>query len=124
MAGTPTPPFNVLTTTATELETLLHEGSLTSVQIIETYLAQIEKHNHAGAKLNAMITVAPRELVLKRAGELDRERKEETIRGSFHGLHIIVKVCEERRWEAADADADEHVGLFSVRAGVGDEGYG
>jgi amidase len=64
MAGTPTPPFNVLTTTATELETL-HEGSLTSVQIIETYLAQIEKHNHAGAKLNAMITVAPRKLVLK-----------------------------------------------------------
>jgi hypothetical protein len=124
MAGTPTPPFNVLTTTAIELETLLHEGSLTSVQIIETYLAQIEKHNHAGAKLNAMITVASRELVLQRAGELDWERKEGKIRGPFHGLPIIVKVCEERRWEPADTDANEDVGLFSVRAGVRDEDYG
>jgi amidase len=97
MTGTLTPPFNVLTMTAIELETLLHEGSLTNVQIIETYLVQIEKHNHAGAKLNAMITVAPRELVLKRAGELDRERKEGKIRGPFHGLPIIVEVCEERR---------------------------
>jgi amidase len=92
-----TPPFNVLTTTALELSTRLKEGSLTSIQIIETYLAQIEKHNHAGAKLNAMITVAPREVVLKRAGGLDQERKEGKIRGPFHGLPIIVKVilCDD-----------------------------
>jgi amidase len=65
MAGTPAPPFNVLKATAIELEPRLDEGSLTGVQIIETYLAQIKKLSHAGAKLNAMVTVAPRELVLK-----------------------------------------------------------
>jgi hypothetical protein len=37
-------------------------------------------------------------------------------RGPLHDLSFIVKVCEERRWEAAGAD--EAVGLFSVRAGV------
>jgi amidase len=121
MAGTPAPSFNVLTTTAIELETLLHEGSLTSVQIIKTYFAQIEKHNHAGAKLDVMITVVPTELVLKRARELDLERKGEKIKGHFHGLLVIVKVRDERRWEAADADED--VGLFSVWARAGDEDY-
>ena len=38
--------------------------------------------------------------MLKRAGQLDRERKEGKIRGRFRGLPIIAKVCEERRWKA------------------------
>ena len=87
-----TPPFDVLTATAAELQERLKDGTLTSVEIITTYLAQIEKHNHAGAKLNAMISVAPRELVLTAAANLDRERSRGRIRGSLHGLPVIVKV--------------------------------
>ncbi|CZR63995.1 uncharacterized protein PAC_13892 [Phialocephala subalpina] len=49
-----------------ELQDLLSSGDLTSVQIVETYLAQIEKHNHAGAHLSAIITVAHREIALSR----------------------------------------------------------
>jgi amidase len=86
------PPFDVLTATASELQARLIAGTLTSVTILCVYLDQIEKHNHAGAKLNAIITVAPRELALKRAAELDEERKNGRIRGPFHGLPIIVKV--------------------------------
>jgi amidase len=87
-----TPPFNVLATTALELQERLKAGTLTSVEIISSYLEQIKKHNHAGAKLNAMITIAPRELVLKAAEKLDRERSAGKIRGPLHGLPVIVKV--------------------------------
>jgi amidase len=87
-----TPPFSVLTATASELQDHLKVETLTSVEIIATYLTQIEKHNHARAKLNAMISVAPRELVLKAAEKLDHERKAGKIRGPLHGLPIIVKV--------------------------------
>jgi amidase len=87
-----TPPFDVLIATASELQDSLKAGTLTSVEIITTYLAQIEKHNHAGAKLNAMITLASRELVLKAAEKLDRERAGGKLRGPLHGLPIIVKV--------------------------------
>lgn len=87
-----TPPFDVLTATASELQDRLKAETLTSVEIVTTYLAQIEKHNHAGAKLNAIINIAPRELVLKAAESLDRERRAGKLRGPLHGLPIIVKV--------------------------------
>lgn len=84
--------FDVLSTTALELQAKLTAGSLTSVQIVSRYLSQIGKHNHAGVKLNAMITVAPTELVQKWAEELDQERAEGRVRGPLHGLPVIVKV--------------------------------
>jgi amidase len=56
----PPPPFDVLTAPASELQELLKADTLASVEIITTYLAPVEKHNHAGAKLNAMISVARR----------------------------------------------------------------
>jgi amidase len=85
--------FNPLPTTALELQSHLQSGSLTSVQILETYLAQIEKHNHAGQKLNAIISVAPRAALLAQAQKLDQERKEGKLRGPLHGLPTVVKDC-------------------------------
>jgi amidase len=87
------PLFNPLTTTALELQSHLQSGSLTSVHILETYLAQIEKHNHAGQKLNAIISVAPRDSLLAQAQKLDQERQEGKLRGPLHGLPTIVKDC-------------------------------
>ena len=88
-----TPPlFDVLTATATQLQKHLATGALTSVQVVTEYLSQIEQHNHAGAKLNAMITVAPKELALKRAEDLDRERRDGRTKGPLHGIPIIIKV--------------------------------
>lgn len=85
--------FNPLTTTAFELQSRLQSGSLTSVQILETYLAQIAKHNHAGQKLNAIINIAPQDSLLAQARKLDQERKEGKLRGPLHGLPTIVKDC-------------------------------
>jgi amidase len=86
-------PFDVLTATASERQELLKAGALTCVEKITTYLAQVEKHNHAGAKLNAMISVAPRELVLKAVRKLDHERVNGKLRSTLHELPIIVKMC-------------------------------
>src|SRR5258708_2707186 len=87
------PTFDVLRTTAAELQSLLADGNTTSVQIVETYLQQIEKHNHAGAKLNAVIATAKRAVVLAKAAALDEERSCGNIRGPLHGIPIIVKDC-------------------------------
>ncbi len=86
------PPFNVISATASELQDGLKAGMTTSVEITTAYLAQIEKSNHAGANLNAVIGVAPREVVLKTARNLDCERSAGKTRGPLHEVPIIVKV--------------------------------
>jgi len=88
-----TPTFNPITTTAAQLCEHLNNGTLTSVKVIETYLDQIELHNKQGASLNAILSTPPRENVLKKAKELDDERKAGKTRGPFHGIPIIVKDC-------------------------------
>jgi Amidase len=75
-----------------ELRELLAAGSITSVDIIEAFLGQIERHNVDGLKLNAMITTTPKDLVLAIARERDHERSQGIIRGPLHGIPITVKV--------------------------------
>ncbi|KAG0650131.1 amidase [Hyphodiscus hymeniophilus] len=87
------PPFNPLTITTLDLQSRLQSGSLTTVQILETYLAQIEKHNHAGQKLNAIISIAPRDSLFAQAQQLDQEREQGKLRGPLHGLPTVVKDC-------------------------------
>ncbi|KAK8087765.1 hypothetical protein PG997_002726 [Apiospora hydei] len=77
--------FDPLTTTATELQQLLKEHEITSVQTIERYLLQIEQHNYA---LNAFISLAPREKLLGQAAALDEERRANCCRGPLHGIPI------------------------------------
>ena len=84
--------FDVLTTTATELQHSLKNGDLTSVQIVQSYLAQIEKHNHEGMNLRAVLALAPRDQLLARAAELDKERAKGRLRGPLHGVPILVKL--------------------------------
>jgi hypothetical protein len=85
-------PFDVLTTTAADLRSRLENGSLTSVQIVETYLAQIERHNRAGANLRLILSTPPRQKLVENAQELDKERAAGHVRGPLHGIPIILKV--------------------------------
>ncbi|KAJ5614229.1 amidase signature enzyme [Penicillium herquei] len=80
--------FNVLTTNAVELQQLLRENKITSAQIVEQYLTQIDRYK---PKLNALISPAPRDKVLKVAKDLDEERQRGQIRSPFHGIPIILK---------------------------------
>lgn len=81
--------FNVLTTNAVDLQRLLAENKLTSVEIVQQYFEQIDRHEPV---LNALISAAPRDKVLKAAAALDEERRNSKIRSPFHGIPIVLKV--------------------------------
>jgi Asp-tRNA(Asn)/Glu-tRNA(Gln) amidotransferase A subunit family amidase len=64
-------------------------GDLTSVALVETYLARIEAYDRNGARLNAILRVNPR--ALEEAAALDRERAGGGVRGPLHGIPVIMK---------------------------------
>jgi amidase len=84
LSGTP---FDVLSATASDLQQLLCEGEITSVQIVDEYRRQIVRYN---AKLHAIICM-PSNLA-DVAQVLDDEGRQGTIRGPLHGIPTIVKV--------------------------------
>lgn len=81
--------FNVLTTNAVDLQRLLSENKITSVEIVQRYFEQIDRHEPF---LNALISTAPRDKVLSAAASLDEERKNGKTRSAFHGIPIVLKV--------------------------------
>ncbi len=83
--------LDLLQLTAYEAQRLLQDGKTTSVELVEAYLDQIERHNHNGLRLHALISVGPRETLLKGARQLDTERKASKLRGPLHGIPIVVK---------------------------------
>lgn len=98
--------LDITTAPVTALISHLESGALTSVALIRAYLTQIAKHNHAGLKLNAVISVAPEQTLLWQAEGLDRERREGRLRGKLHGLPVIVKVCLPRRGQSGPKHED------------------
>ena len=72
-----------------ELLAHLDNGSLRSTDLVEAYLAQIEKHN---GYLRAMLSIPLRDKLLEIATTLDNKRNEGKTRSSLHGLPIIIKV--------------------------------
>jgi Asp-tRNA(Asn)/Glu-tRNA(Gln) amidotransferase A subunit family amidase len=84
--------LDLLRLTGVQLQTLLERRELTSVDLVAQTLQQIDRHNEKGLGLRAMISVAPRQLLLDRAAMLDKEREDGNRRGPLHGLPIIVKV--------------------------------
>ena len=81
----------LLRATAHELQQRL-ATDLTSVELVEAALAQIERHNHNGMKLNAIVSVCPREIALEQAKRCDKERAEGKVRSALHGIPIVLKV--------------------------------
>jgi amidase len=80
--------FDVLTTNAIDIQHLLSQNKITSVQVVQSYFAQIDRYEPS---LNALISPAPREKVLAIAEALDAERQTSRIRGPLHGIPIILK---------------------------------
>lgn len=85
------PDFDPLTVSAFELSELLAAQAITSIEIVELYLQQIEQHNRRGRQLRALISVAPKHELLKIAKKLDDERARGKIRGPLHGIPIVLK---------------------------------
>ena len=95
------PSLDLLNISAVELTSLLSNGSLTSLELVQAYLAQIDAHNHKGLCLNAVISTAPQGLLFDLAKRLDAERATGKLRSPLHGIPIIVKVLvSEILWRA------------------------
>lgn len=85
-------PVDLLRESAKELQTRLADGKLTSVQLVDLCLAQIDKYDQNGPRLRAMIALAPRDMLRTQAENLDTERKKGRVRGPLHGIPVVVKV--------------------------------
>ena len=83
--------IDVLTITVSQLREGLQNKIFTSAMIVQSYLAQIQRHNHAGAHLNAMLSMPEAHNLLSLAHSLDDERSAGHTRGPMHGIPIILK---------------------------------
>ncbi|KAF1818772.1 amidase family protein [Dissoconium aciculare CBS 342.82] len=82
--------INILAATATDLQILLSQGTITSRVLVDLYLQQISQYN---GYLNAVIATAPTETLHYWADELDQERANGALRGPLHGIPILLKAC-------------------------------
>jgi Asp-tRNA(Asn)/Glu-tRNA(Gln) amidotransferase A subunit family amidase len=67
----------------------METGQLTSVDLVDFYLARIAAYDRAGPKLNAFILVNP--AASAEAAALDAERTESGPRGLMHGIPVVLK---------------------------------
>ena len=81
--------LNLLTITASELQRLLSDGHITSLDLVRQYHDQILKHKD---RLKAMISISPLPHLEKIAAKLDDERRRGVVRSVLHGIPFIVKV--------------------------------
>jgi amidase len=82
-------PFDVVEKTIPELQEAMRTGALTSVQLVDAYLARIEAYDRKGPRLNSIIAVNPK--ARDEAAALDRERAARGLRGPLHGIPLVIK---------------------------------
>ena len=82
-------PFDVTEATIADLQAALDRRSVTSVQLVDAYLARIAAYDVGGPQLNAMIRMNPK--ARAEAAVLDAERTRGQRRGPLHGIPIILK---------------------------------
>lgn len=105
------PEFDPLTVSAYELSEMLNAGVISSVEIVEGYLMQIEQHNRRGRQLRALISVAPRHELIRIARRLDDERARGKKRGPLHGIPVVVK---DNIMTDANLGMDTTVGEYNI----------
>jgi amidase len=85
--------MDLLTLDSVGLQKRLEAGLLTSVELVQACLEQIDSHDQRGASLHAMISIVPRHILMDRSAHLDNERASGRVRSLFHGIPILIKVC-------------------------------
>jgi len=78
-----------LEATIPELQSAMETGRLTSVELVDFYLARIAAYDDAGPELNAFILVNP--AARDEAAALDAERVGSGPRGPLHGIPVVLK---------------------------------
>jgi amidase len=72
-----------------ELQEKMTSGELTSRQVIQMYLERIDSLDRNGPKINSIIELNPEALEI--ASSLDEERRAGKVRGSLHGIPVLLK---------------------------------
>jgi Asp-tRNA(Asn)/Glu-tRNA(Gln) amidotransferase A subunit family amidase len=72
-----------------DLQAALASGRLTSVALVDLFLARIDAYDGQGPGLNAVRVINPE--ARAEAAALDRERRTSGARGPLHGIPLIVK---------------------------------
>jgi amidase len=85
----PAPPFELHEVSLAQLQRDLISGKYTSERLTTLYLERIESCNLQGPTLRAVIETNPDALQIAR--QLDAERASGKIRGSLHGIPILLK---------------------------------
>ena len=75
--------------TISELQEKMESGELTARQLAVLYLERIDSVDKGGPYVNSVIEVNPDALEI--ADVLDQERKAGKVRGSLHGVPILIK---------------------------------
>ena len=75
--------------TIADLQAALATGRITSVQLVDAYVARIEAYDNAGPALNSVQAVHPKARAI--AAALDAERAAGRVRGPLHGIPILLK---------------------------------
>jgi amidase len=75
--------------TIADLQSGMSSGKFTARSITEKYLARIEEIDKQGPALKSVIEVNPEALAIAEA--LDKERKENHVRGPMHGIPVLIK---------------------------------
>ena len=81
--------FELNEVTIDELQKKMQSSTLTSKMITEMYLKRIDAIDKNGPALNSVIEINPDALSI--AENLDKERKDGKIRGSLHGIPVLIK---------------------------------
>lgn len=82
-------PAYLLKATAADLQASLAKGDFTSVQLVRSCLAQIQRLD---GYLHAVISSPPLDNIVATAQRLDQEREAGLVRGAWHGIPVLVKV--------------------------------
>lgn len=81
--------FEIEEATIEILQRKMENGEHTARSITQMYLDRIAQIDKAGPKLNAIIELNPDALSI--ADALDKERKNGKLRGSMHGIPVLIK---------------------------------
>ena len=88
-ASTSPTTFELDESTILELQQRLEAGRDTSRSLVEKYVNRIKELDHEGPRVNSVIELNPEAESI--AATLDRERKDNRVRGPLHGVPILIK---------------------------------
>ncbi|MDE2219126.1 MAG: amidase [Gammaproteobacteria bacterium] len=82
-------PFDVTGRSIAELAAAQAQGRVTSLQLVDAYLARIARIDRSGPTLRSVLALNPQARAQARA--LDRERAAGHVRSPLHGIPLLIK---------------------------------